>query len=451
MFSFPKIAIIGAGPGGLTLGILLHKHNIPFTIYEKRNKPTDHELSQFSGMFELHNESDILALKQCGIYDDFLLLTGECSPDFLIADRTGTVHYNYNDWRGEDGSVAAPRVEISRNNLTKLLLSNIPSGSIKWGHELVSASPPSSSPGVAAVTLTFKTHEGVRRRISTSVDLALGADGPWSKVRSSIAQLYDQRIQDYLEPVHYGMNVIILNIREISTRYPHLRALLGTGTFCSLGNRHAVYSQRGAADSARVYLWMSDPYPYLEEFSPEKHETRKWTLPSSFKDTLVTTESLFESYGPLMKDLITTAFEEQEKYEGKVELRPLYSMPYSPLGSQSFTWPHTPGMTLLGDAAHVVPVIPNGEGVNAAMLDALVLVEDAILPAWRKMEAASHNSAGKEDKVQLFNEAVDPLLKQYEEKLTKRARDLAIETRGREMIMFDEEDTVEEFVGYMRG
>lgn len=37
------------------------------------------------------------------------------------------------------------------------------------------------------------------------------------------------------------------------------------------------------------------------------------------------------------------------------------------------TWTRAPGVTLLGDAAHVA--LPNGEGVNLAMLDALRLYQ----------------------------------------------------------------------------
>lgn len=31
----PKVLIVGAGLGSLTLGMLLHKANIPFEIYER--------------------------------------------------------------------------------------------------------------------------------------------------------------------------------------------------------------------------------------------------------------------------------------------------------------------------------------------------------------------------------------------------------------------------------
>lgn len=61
MSSFqPRIAIIGGGPAGLTLGLLLHRRGIPFTIFELRQKPTDEEFARPSGMLDLHEEPDSL-------------------------------------------------------------------------------------------------------------------------------------------------------------------------------------------------------------------------------------------------------------------------------------------------------------------------------------------------------------------------------------------------------
>ena len=54
--------------------------------------------------------------------------------------------------------------------------------------------------------------------------------------------------------------------------------------------------------------------------------------------------------------------------ETEFVVRPLYGMPLDQY------WETNPNITLLGDAAHLLP--PNGEGVNSAMLDALYLSEN---------------------------------------------------------------------------
>ena len=65
-FTQPRIAIIGGGPAGLTLGLLLFKSGIPFNILELRQKPTKEELAKPSGMLDLHEESGIAAIRECG-------------------------------------------------------------------------------------------------------------------------------------------------------------------------------------------------------------------------------------------------------------------------------------------------------------------------------------------------------------------------------------------------
>lgn len=44
-------------------------------------------------MFDLHDESGLAALKECGIYDQFLKLTGECSEAQKVADKDGNILY----------------------------------------------------------------------------------------------------------------------------------------------------------------------------------------------------------------------------------------------------------------------------------------------------------------------------------------------------------------------
>ena len=58
-------------------------------------------------------------------------------------------------------------------------------------------------------------------------------------------------------------------------------------------------------------------------------------------------------------------------------------MNYFPLNQR---WETNAHLTLLGDAAHLMP--PNGEGVNLAMLDALDLSECLYDPAYPDLQSA---------------------------------------------------------------
>ena len=63
----------------------------------------------------------------------------------------------------------------------------------------------------------------------------------------------------------------------------------------------------------------------------------------------------YTHWSPRMQQLIT-------ENDGRYIDRPLFALPVP------HTWEHNPTVTLLGDAAHVMP--PLGVGVNLAMLDA---------------------------------------------------------------------------------
>jgi 2-polyprenyl-6-methoxyphenol hydroxylase-like FAD-dependent oxidoreductase len=83
----PRIAIIGAGPGGLTLASLLSKKSISYTVFDIRSQPLLSSIDVPSGALDLHAESGILALEACGLLAAFRSLSSECSEDMILADK----------------------------------------------------------------------------------------------------------------------------------------------------------------------------------------------------------------------------------------------------------------------------------------------------------------------------------------------------------------------------
>ncbi|KUJ12822.1 FAD/NAD(P)-binding domain-containing protein [Mollisia scopiformis] len=382
--SDPRIAILGAGPGGLTIASLLTKHNIPYTLFDLRPLPTSSSPTSPlvpSGSLDLHPDSGLLALKRCGLYDKFLTLTGECSEDCIITDKAGNIRWQDNGNGGE-------RPEIPRNSLTDLLLSSIPAQNIKWEHKVLSLTSSSS----AKWTLHF-SHQG--SEFDKEYDLVIGADGAYSKTRTVLSTTV---------PYYSSVSCITLTIPHITTTHPDLEAIIGKGTYSASGDHKAVMAQRGSVDSARIYLmlqcgdsssWLRDVG--LDSLGPEELKTR-----------LLTDPALFESWGKASKDLIAAGC--SSGFE--ITANPLLMLPIG------FKWEHVPNITLLGDAAHLITPFA-GEGVNAAMLDALQLAEGII-------ESLSEGS----------ERSIDDAVKGYEEKMFPRAEELEADTWGNLKMIF---------------
>ncbi|UNI16594.1 hypothetical protein JDV02_003020 [Purpureocillium takamizusanense] len=393
-----SIAIVGGGPAGLCLGVLLHKQGIHFTIYELREPPSKDATAMPSGMLDLHEESGLAAIRACGLWDRFLPLTSDCAPSMLVMNgEKAKITYRY------DGGQEY-RPEIARSLLADLLLSAVPQENIRWGHKLESA----RRTATGRIALDFGD------RGTFQHDFVVGADGAWSRVRPLVTDV---------KPQYGGVSLSTLRVLEASTRHPELSSLVGKGSCAILANHNGLFTHRSLRDSIWLYAIVS---------GGDEHAIQDRTTglsPKEFEDMMMSDDKLFGTWSERTKALLEAACREEDALEGKVPpLKPLYMLPLD------HKWEAQPGVSIIGDAAHLM--MPwAGEGVNLALWDSLDIAA-AIGKAWEQCNGGS----GGDDSTGKLQEALLPLVAEFDGKMFARSSVAAHETWDNSRVFFFTDD-----------
>jgi len=326
MTQHPRVAVIGAGPAGLTLANLLYRHGCPVTVFEADDSSTSRDQG---GTLDLHADSAQIALKKIGLLDQFLSVARhEDQEERDIDYATGAV------LREE---IPAPgtgdRPEIDRLLLRKLLLEPLGGDVVRWNTH------------VEGITLRQSGEYDLRLRSGAAgpYDLVVGADGAWSRVRAVLTDV---------QPSYTGVTFVELWLSDVDRRHPAIAQLVGHGTMFSLHDGSGIIAQRNGGATIRVYAALHT--------QPEETDRPDRTLNGITARELL---SRFEGWAPSLLSLIAEA-------DLVAAVRPIVALP------TGLRWPSTRGLTLIGDAAHVMP--PLGVGVNLAMLDAADLGEEII-------------------------------------------------------------------------
>ncbi len=167
-----RIAIVGAGPGGLTLARLLHVAGIKTSLFERDGSAT--ERSQ-GGTLDLHAESGQLALAHAGLTDGFLCIA-------RYEDQGSRLYASDGRLLLADDDMSGDRPEVDRTALRDLLLDSLPPGAVAWGRGLREVIPRDDG----HYDLVF---DGAREG---PFDLVIGADGAWSRVRPLVSRYQPQ-------------------------------------------------------------------------------------------------------------------------------------------------------------------------------------------------------------------------------------------------------------------
>src|SRR5438105_2094048 len=165
-----SIAIIGAGPGGLMCARVLQLHGIDVAVYDA---DASAEARDAGGTLDLHADSGQIAIEDAGLLDEFNALARPEGQAKNRLDQHGTVLAAFVP---DENDNAAP--EIDRGQLRAMLAGHVEPGSLRWEHRLV-----------AATLLGNGTHRlKFANGVTSVVDLVIGADGAWSRVRPLMSE-----------------------------------------------------------------------------------------------------------------------------------------------------------------------------------------------------------------------------------------------------------------------
>ena len=313
------IAIIGAGLGGLTLARILHIHGIAATVYEGEASASARTQG---GMLDIHEYNGQLALKAAGLFEEFQKIVHAGGQASRILDQHGNVLLEHPD----DGTGGRP--EVPRGALRQILLDSLPANTVRWGHKLTEASPL----GDGRHALTFANGA------TETMGLLVGADGAWSRVRPLVSEAV---------PVYAGTTFIETFLFDCNNRHAAAAKAVGSGGMFALIPGKGILAHREPGGVLHTYVILRTPKEWIEGVDFSNPETFRARVAKEF-----------DGWAPELTALITEG-------ETAPVPRAIHALP------PEHRWQRIPGITLLGDAAHLNP--PDGEGANLAMYDGLEL------------------------------------------------------------------------------
>lgn len=325
-----QVAIIGGGPGGLTLARLLQLQNVNVKVYERDlNK---HARVQGSPL-DLHDGSGLAAIHKADLFTEFKNNFLPGADKTLILNEKAAVFYSDHETNvQEDFGNEYFRPEIDRGALRKILLESLQPETVVWNSHFVSMETKNEG-----WLLHFKDGNSVY------ADIVIASDGANSKIRPYITDI---------KAFYTGILMLEGNIYESVKNAPHIASLIDGGKIMAFGDtQNILLGQKGGGDLG-----------FYASFKADENWTKTNGLDYADKTQML------EWFKKAYPEWSSIWYELFENVSAPFIPRPIYCMPLDQ------TWEALPNLTMIGDAAHVMPPFA-GEGANMAMLDALELSE----------------------------------------------------------------------------
>ncbi|RYD51412.1 MAG: FAD-dependent monooxygenase [Sphingobacteriales bacterium] len=322
-----QVAIVGGGPGGLTLANLLQQAGLMVRVYER---DIDRNARVQGSPLDLHEESGLAALRKAGLMDAFKTHFMPDADHTVIMNPDAEVVFSNSEDKRPGFGDAGFRPEIDRGALRNILLDALHPETVVWNRHLRSMTPQG-----AGWQLQFEEQDAVY------ADFVVGADGARSKIRPYLTDS---------QAFYSGITMIEGLIEDAAEKIPFLYTVLRGGKIMGFGD--GINILMGQKEAGAVGFYFS--------FKADKQWVSTSGLSLNNRNQLLQWfKSRYTGWNPVWQELL-------EQTALPLIPRPIYCIP------PDQTWPAQANLTLMGDAAHVMPPFA-GEGVNMAMRDALEL------------------------------------------------------------------------------
>jgi 2-polyprenyl-6-methoxyphenol hydroxylase-like FAD-dependent oxidoreductase len=333
------VAIIGAGPVGLTMAKLLQQKGIAVTVYE-RDKNASTRIS--GGTLDLHKGSGQDAMKKAGLLAQYYAKSIPMGR--TIANEKGKILFSKKP-TAED---QYHNPEINRNDLRQLLLDSLTSDTVVWDRKFSGLEEQDGK-----WLLHFENNTNV------IADVVIGANGGMSKVRKYVT---DAAIE------YTGTLILQGEVFEAEKRCAGFYQLCNDNILmvANQGSLLVANAKNGNVLSYNVIFKKPKEWG-RDELNLQDTEQISAFLLNRFADWDERYKQLFRS---------TSSF----------VIWPTRKIPLEKPWKNNHLLP----ITLIGDAAHIMPPFA-GQGVNTGLLDALVLSESLTNGKHNTIAAAFNN------------------------------------------------------------
>lgn len=330
------IAIIGAGPAGLTLAKLLQQQGAQVAVYEREPAQV---WEARGGSLELQQAAGFQAMEATGLIGQLNLVHRPESARLKMYDK-------YKALILEIPPVADSGCdpEIDRKDLYRVLSGSLEPGTIHWEYQFK--------------TLTVKDNRyelQFDHKENVTADIVIGADGAQSRLRPFLTPV---------KAVYSGTTLIHGVVEQPKVQCPELYKMVNKGTLFAVNNGKSIIVQEKANGNLEFYCSARYPEDWIS------------TSGIDFKSKPAVVnylEDFYVGWNPVFYQLFAAA--------RHFVPRPVYATPVTQ------SWETQPNITVIGDAAHVIPSFASA-GINMAMKDACVLADNLCNAGHKSIGAA---------------------------------------------------------------